>query len=688
MSHHRPSSERISPPGHSVPAFLARLGFAVLLLVTAACVSSVPTSAANITVCKQGCTYSDLQVALDRAKSGDTLLLKPGENYEGNFRLPANRGEWITVTTSGKLVGDRRPTFEDAAQMPHILTPNDQPALITYWSPFWDVAANSTTFNSPGGRQHQLKEGDRVIFGQSGECPMPQGLSPGVAYYVHVIDGSNWSLSLTPGGPPVKALAHAGCYFQDMYREGTAKWRFLGLDISLTKNGTGMPYMLVALGVGDETGELALPNEIVFEKGVIRGLPNDGSPRSDGPTRCVSMQTRKVAFLDMLIADCHKSGFDSQAIAGWNTPGPVLISNSYLEGAGENIIMGGALPGITGMIHCRTAPGCILRQNYFRKPWSWKFASGVADPQGPCLYDARGGEFYRNTATNRNFLCRTGVWEPTIESRTRYLVKNLFELKNTENMVIEDTLLRNNWPDGQAGWAIVYNQAEYYAPWTTIRNVSWKRALLTDSLAGIDLAGQQYGKYTETPTNLSFEDVVMDLRSPSNGDSILLARVNDVTLRRISVVARRSWLIMTGPQNSVPGLVIDRVAFPKVASTFLLDDNAGDCRGLRFFAPKLQITASALSGIPSGLLRDCSTEMKAPQSTEQLFPKLAQGSYETAYPEIGANWAVLSESMKKVEAGIIDCEARAADLKAMNLPFGQCTGTGGASTPTPSIQKK
>ena len=44
-------------------------------------------------------------------------------------------------------------------------------------------------------------------------------------------------------------------------------------------------------------------------------------------------------------------GFDSQAINGWTGPGPLLIENNYLEGAGENVIFGGADPSVD-----RTAP--------------------------------------------------------------------------------------------------------------------------------------------------------------------------------------------------------------------------------------------------------------------------------------------------------------------------------------------
>lgn len=49
-------------------------------------------SAATLTVCASGCAYSDFQLALDRAQPGDTILLRAGETFVGDFVLPAKAG--------------------------------------------------------------------------------------------------------------------------------------------------------------------------------------------------------------------------------------------------------------------------------------------------------------------------------------------------------------------------------------------------------------------------------------------------------------------------------------------------------------------------------------------------------------------------------------------------------------------
>ena len=58
--------------------------------------SSRPASAATLTVCASGCAYSDFQQALNAAQPGDTILLRAGETFVGQFVLPAKSGSNTT----------------------------------------------------------------------------------------------------------------------------------------------------------------------------------------------------------------------------------------------------------------------------------------------------------------------------------------------------------------------------------------------------------------------------------------------------------------------------------------------------------------------------------------------------------------------------------------------------------------
>ena len=59
---------------------------------------SAPAEAATLHVCASGCAYSNVQTALNAAQPGDTILLRAGETFVGNFTLPAKSGSsFITI---------------------------------------------------------------------------------------------------------------------------------------------------------------------------------------------------------------------------------------------------------------------------------------------------------------------------------------------------------------------------------------------------------------------------------------------------------------------------------------------------------------------------------------------------------------------------------------------------------------
>ena len=96
-------------------------------------------------------------------------------------------------------------------------------------------------------------------------------------------------------------------------------------------------------------------------------------------------------------------GQDSQAICAWNSPGPFVIRNNYLEAAGENIMFGGAASNIAGLV-----PSDItIEDNFFTKNPSWR--------------------------------------------GTTWTVKNLFELKNARRVLVRHNIMQFNWNGAQAG---------------------------------------------------------------------------------------------------------------------------------------------------------------------------------------------------------------------------------------------
>ena len=176
-------------------------------------------------------------------------------------------------------------------------------------------------------------------------------------------------------------------------------YRLTGLEVTVTA-ATTQNFGLIAFdGAEAQTSLAVVPHDLVIDRSYVHGTSTVFL------RRCVLLNSASSAVIDSWLSDCHDKGADSQAIASYNGPGPFKIVNNYLEGAGENVIFGGADPLIRNLV-----PSDIeIRRNHFFKPLSWK---------------------------------------------TVWLVKNLLETKNVQRVLIEGNLMENSWSDGQNGLAI------------------------------------------------------------------------------------------------------------------------------------------------------------------------------------------------------------------------------------------
>ena len=95
---------------------------------------------------------------------------------------------------------------------------------------------------------------------------------------------------------------------------------------------------LIQIGDGSSAqNSLALvPHHIVLNHVYVHG------DRYVGQKRGIALNAASVTISDSYIAECKGIGQDTQAIGGWNGPGPYTIENNYLEAAGENVMFGGA----------------------------------------------------------------------------------------------------------------------------------------------------------------------------------------------------------------------------------------------------------------------------------------------------------------------------------------------------------
>jgi hypothetical protein len=238
---------------------------------------------------------------------------------------------------------------------------------------------------------------------------------------------------ISPGSAPV--------VFTD---KGAHHYRFIGVEFGVAE-GKDI-YDMVAFGA-DQTAPDQTPHDLIIDRCYIHGNRGAGA---GNVSRGVMLNCARAAVIDSYISNCHGEGFDTQAICGWNGPGPFKIVNNYLEGAGENVMFGGAKPSIQNLI----ASDIEFRLNYVYKPLSWK--------QG----------------------------HPTYAGRP-WTIKNLFELKNARRALIDQNVFENNWADAQNGFAILFTPRgeDGAAPWATVQDVIFTNNIVRHSGSGFNIAG-------------------------------------------------------------------------------------------------------------------------------------------------------------------------------------------------------
>ncbi|MBS1788279.1 MAG: hypothetical protein JST85_11175 [Acidobacteria bacterium] len=227
---------------------------------------------------------------------------------------------------------------------------------------------------------------------------------------------------------------------------GAHHYRLLGLEISV-QSGVKTNYGIIKLGDGSNAQRSLeqVPTDLVIDRCYVHGNPTGDISRG------IALNSARTAIINSYISEIHGVGLDTQAICGWNGPGPFQIVNNYLEAAGENFMLGGADPKIANLI-----PSDIeFRRNHLFKPLSWK--SGDSSYAG-----------------------------------THWTVKNSFELKNAQRILVEGNVIENNWADGQEGFAIVIKSVnqEGSAPWSVTRDVTFVNNIVRHSGAGVNLLGR------------------------------------------------------------------------------------------------------------------------------------------------------------------------------------------------------
>lgn len=254
----------------------------------------------------------------------------------------------------------------------------------------------------------------------------------------------------------------------------------------VTFNGMGMVAdapggELVRLGSASTTSLNEVPSQILLDNCMLTGYAPGGTKRG------IALHSAATKVLRSRFYDFKVAGQDSQAICGWNGPGPYEIRGNHIEAAGENIMFGGADAKIANLV----PSDIIIEANVIRKPLEWR--------------------------------------------GTPLTVKNLLELKCARNVHIVNNDFENHWASsagsGYAFWFKSVNQ-DGGQPWAEVRDVIFESNRVTNVSGGFNLHRAPQGAAVPM-TRIAIVDNVFDISRALMGGSgsfMLVNGVDDLTI--------------------------------------------------------------------------------------------------------------------------------------------------------------
>ncbi|MGQ0643327.1 MAG: hypothetical protein ACT4P6_21485 [Gemmatimonadaceae bacterium] len=339
---------------------------------------------------------------------------------------------------------------------------------------------------------------------------------------------------------------------------GATHYRLIGLEITARPDVETL-YALVQFGDGSSAQRTleSAPSDLILDRSYVHGH------NTLDLLRCLTLNSAASAVIDSHLSDCHAKGFDSQAIIGWNGPGPFKIANNYLEGAGENVMFGGADSNLPELM-----PADIeIRGNHFYKPTQWK---------------------------------------------DHWTVKNLLELKVGRRVLVEGNVFEHSWVDGQTGFALAFKSVNQggRAPWSQTSDVTFRYNLVRRSAAGVGIAGKPEKNPAIAANKFLFEhNVFAEIGSfvgTQNGRMVQLSNdIRDLEIRHNTMLhnAEAGQFILFTDAGPARGFVVrDNIATKGGPWGAVMGTAPQGVQALATFARTYTFARNVVVGLPSNLV--------------------------------------------------------------------------------------
>ena len=341
-------------------------------------------------------------------------------------------------------------------------------------------------------------------------------------------------------------------------RAGAAYWRLLLLKFDGNVKGYSD---VLQLGDGSSAQSLMsqIPHHLIVDRIYMSGSVLHGQKRG------IALNSAETTIINSWIVEMKAVEQDSQAIGGWNGPGPFRIENNHLEGAGEVFIYGGDDPKITDQ---QLVPSDLtFRGNTLTRPISWRDPI-VPTPQSVRAVASLGGSLAAGTYAYRVMAQRpasnatakspasvelavnvgdgsrvTVEWDAVPDATsyvvygrtpdaqnmswtvtttsftdngtagtaatpsskgTMWQVKNLFELKHMRRALVAYNLMETNWAHAQQGTAILITPRNQGGNclWCQVQDVTFEYNTVRHTGSGLKILGWDDEKPSQQTKNI------------------------------------------------------------------------------------------------------------------------------------------------------------------------------------------
>jgi hypothetical protein len=263
---------------------------------------------------------------------------------------------------------------------------------------------------------------------------------------------------LSPGGKPALTTAPQAHHY-----------RFIGIEFAPVVNSEYL-YNLIDLGAPDYNSTSQLPHHLIFDRCYVHSTGLNKARRG------FALNSAETSIVNSHVSGFAGAGDETQAIAGWNGPGPVHILNNFLEGGGEVILFGGSDPSIPNLV-----PSDIeIRRNYLYKPTEW---------QG------------------------------------RAAIKGTFELKNARRVVVEGNVIDSRILT--TAMVITVRNQNGKAPWSTIEDVEIRNNVVRHASSGFNILGSDNEHSSQTARNIRISNnLLLDIMPDSPNNTAYFLQIN------------------------------------------------------------------------------------------------------------------------------------------------------------------